>query len=134
MGETRQAQYLSDIVFSSRHLSAIINDILDLSSAETGQYRICLTDVPVRENLERVRRMFAAKAAEQDVQLIIDMAEDDEISIRVDQRALNQMLISLVANSLRHTTANGTIRLECQASDAGLDIAGARHRFRYRGR
>ncbi len=91
-------------------LERLIDDLRVLSLAEAGQLALHREEVLLRPLLENVQRSFAAQAAGQDVQLIID-AHGELPLIEVDPQRMQQVLGNLVANSLRHTPPGGTIQL-----------------------
>ena len=71
-----QRDYLNSIKYSADNLLVIINDILDFSKIEAG--KITLEHIPfdLYENLEELRKAFAYKAAEKDLELNVYIGED----------------------------------------------------------
>ncbi|MEC9346812.1 MAG: ATP-binding protein [Pseudomonadota bacterium] len=123
LSEDRRQDLLKDVLFSGRHLATIIADILDLSRAETGQYRINRAPLPVRENLEQIVRLFATKASDRGVDIRIDIDPGLGPDMVADARALHQMLINLLANSLRHTPPGGVVTVAARPAGTGVEIS-----------
>nr|MBA2380878.1 HAMP domain-containing protein [Chloroflexota bacterium] len=67
----KQAEYLDDILASSRHLLSLIDDVLDLAKVEAGQIELEVTPFSLREALERGVVIVRERAAREDVQVTI---------------------------------------------------------------
>lgn len=123
LSEARRRDLLQDVLFSGRHLATIISDILDLSRAETGQYRIARAPVHIADSLRQIVRLFAEKARTREVAIDTSIAPGTPAAFNIDARALHQMLINLIANSLRHTPPGGRIDVTASKGPDGLRIA-----------
>ena len=105
-----QQEYLNDVLYSSKHLLELINDILDLSKVEAGRLELEYTDVDLQKFLEKSLAAVEKKAAERGLQLELDTKEIPE-SIRGDERKLEKIIGHLLSNALKFTPAGGSIRL-----------------------
>ena len=77
---------------SSKHLLSLINDILDLSKVEAGKQELQLTDVSLKDLLERSLIMFREKTLKHGMQLAaisgVNGVYSDEDIERVRELAL----------------------------------------------
>jgi signal transduction histidine kinase len=105
-----QLDYLNDVLGSSRHLLALINDILDLSKVEAGQVDLVLTDVDVRLLLESSLVLFREKAMKHNLTLATRIS-DTPVTIKADERRLKQVLYNLLYNAVKFTPDGGRIEL-----------------------
>lgn len=105
-----QQEYLNDVLYSSKHLLELINDILDLSKVEAGRLELEYTDVDLQKFLEKSLAAVEKKAAERGLQLELDTKEIPE-SIRGDERKLEKIIGHLLSNALKFTPAGGSICL-----------------------
>ena len=118
----RYRAYGADIFSSGTHLLGLINDILDLSKLEAGQFELHEEDVDIREAIEASMRLVGPQAEKSRVQL--SKAIDENIAlIRADDRRIRQILINLLSNAVKFTTAGGKVRVASFATNAGLAIA-----------
>ena len=103
--DPRQEEYLSIINGSSKTLLKIINDILDFSKIDAGRLTIEKIPVLIRELLEEVADMFKHELAEKSVEFILDIDMDVPTRILADPLRLRQVLVNLVSNAVKFTSA-----------------------------
>ena len=109
-------EYLSDIHFSARHLLDIINDVLDMAKIEAGKIDLMETSVAVSDILQSVTRIMSDRAAVAMVRLDV-RAEPQLPHLIADQRLVRQMLINLVANAVKFSPPDKTVRVEAKRDD-----------------
>ena len=112
---------VSAIFRSARHLSDLINDVLDLSQIEAGQMPIHKTpndlgDV-VRESTDIVRGLVEARG----LQLIVDVP-DGMPPIPLDRTRIRQVLLNLLTNATRFTD-HGFIRTRVHMQPIAAEAA-----------
>ena len=111
----RHKEYLSIIQSSGKHLSALINDILDLSKIEANQLEIQWEEVNVSLLCRNVLALVKEKAANKGLQLRLEL-EPEQIAMVADSLRLKQMLLNLIFNALKFTTS-GSVGLQVKAKD-----------------
>jgi signal transduction histidine kinase/CheY-like chemotaxis protein len=99
-------------------LSAIINDLLDLSKIEAGKMEFRFGEFNVKTSFEDVYSTFLASAQEKHVDLNIDVAEGLE-TLYGDLDRIEQVLSNLVSNAIKFTADEGEIKIS--AKDATPD-------------
>jgi len=118
----RYRAYGADIFSSGTHLLGLINDILDLSKLEAGQFELHEEDVDIREAIEASMLLVGPQAEKSRVEL--SKAIDENLAfIRADDRRIRQILINLLSNAVKFTTEGGKIRVASFGTNAGLAIA-----------
>lgn len=105
-----QAEYLNDALSSSRHLLALINDVLDLSKVEAGKLELAPTAVDLRGLLESSLVLIREKADKHRLQLSTDFKMLPD-TISADERKLKQVVYNLLSNAAKFTPDGGWIRL-----------------------
>jgi two-component system sensor histidine kinase/response regulator len=108
-----QLEYLNTLKFSSENLLAIINDILDYNKIEAGKLQLSKMPFNIHQLAQNIRQSFYAKVLEKN--LTIELLTDSTIpeSLMGDQTRLGQILINLVNNAVKFTSAGKvTIVLE----------------------
>jgi two-component system, OmpR family, sensor histidine kinase BaeS len=105
---------LSSLLDDLRHLSLLVDELQELSTAESGRLPYDMSDVDlVPLALREVRRAASMANAEVSVEL------DDRVSSAVvlgDETRLSQVMRNLLSNALRHT-ATGTISVSVSVVD-----------------
>jgi signal transduction histidine kinase len=96
---------------SGEHLKSLIDDILDLSAAETGQLRLSRTLVDVYGLAEEVVKEARATAASRPVGMTV--AGERHVVAWADPRRLRQVLTNLLSNALKATAA-GEVRVRIE--------------------
>lgn len=106
-----QAEYLNDVLQSSRHLLSLINDILDLSKVEAGKTELELSSVDIKALLENSLVMIKEKAIKHGIKVSLENS-DLPYRITTDKRKLKQVVYNLLSNAAKFTPDNGTIALK----------------------
>lgn len=132
IGSERYESYIGDIATSGRHLLSIINDVLDLSRAETGKLTVHEDDIEICDLIDQVMRMFQEEAAKSGIRLSSSLPEGG-LALRLDPRLMRQMLTNVISNALKFTQQGGSVyvTLECSrdskvriiVEDSGIGIA-----------
>ncbi|HXZ68808.1 MAG TPA: HAMP domain-containing sensor histidine kinase [Alphaproteobacteria bacterium] len=109
-------EYAGDIHASGKHLLGLINDILDLSRIEAGRVDLAPVVLSVAEVAGDIMRLAEVGARKNNVTLLIDIPSGVP-HIRVDERALRQVLINLVTNAIKFTPG-GKVTISARAGSS----------------
>ena len=111
-------EYVEDIHNSGRHLLALIDEILDLSRIESGQYKLSESQLMLADCLGECTKMLAVRAQEKKIRL--HMRIDGELPpIRADGRALRQIFLNILSNAVKFTPAGGRVDIDVSREDDG---------------
>nr|WKN40280.1 ATP-binding protein [Tunicatimonas sp. TK19036] len=105
------ATYLNHIRASGKHLSELINNILDLSKIESGKLTLSLELVDLKQLLRTIYGINRAKAIEKGVLLSYRCDDNLPQYIETDRTKLNQILMNLVSNAVKFTPKNKQVEL-----------------------
>ena len=119
--EPEQRGYAEAIRTSAGSLMAVINDILDLSSVEAGKLRLDERPFNLREVLEDALQVLAPKAAEKDVDLVLDYPPPFATSFRGDGGRIRQIVMNLAGNAVKFTD-RGMVEIRMRPSEGGVRI------------
>lgn len=100
-------------------LARLADDLLVLARADGGRLPLKRDPVQLREQLESVAGLFAARAAECGVTLAVDAPATE---YRLDPMRLRQALGNLIDNALRHTPRGGSVTLRAAIEPSGVRI------------
>jgi PAS domain S-box-containing protein len=106
----RYFDYAEDIVMSARHLLHVINDILDMSKIEAGRYELTLEEQVLPTVIGDCLTIVRGRAQEADIGLNNDFPEEFP-PVRIDARAIKQVLLNLLSNAIKFTPAGGEVTL-----------------------
>ncbi len=111
LNEEQQKQ-MRMVQSSSRHLLALINDVLDISKIEAGQLKLDITSFDLPSSVAKVVRLVTPMADKKGIELYVDMADDVE-RVTSDQRRLEQVIMNLLNNAVKFTE-KGQVRISCR--------------------
>ncbi|HJQ44281.1 MAG TPA: HAMP domain-containing sensor histidine kinase, partial [Jatrophihabitantaceae bacterium] len=117
-----QQEYVRDVSDSARHLVALVDDVLDLESVETGDVRILPGPVDPAELAADSAVMIRDRAAAKSIDVVIDVPGDLG-SIVGDRIKLRQVMVNLLANAVRFTPVNGTITVSARQIGTEIEFA-----------
>jgi two-component system cell cycle sensor histidine kinase PleC len=109
LGDKRYVEYAQDILSSGQHLLALINDILDMAKIEAGKLNLKFEPLRVLEVVEDAARLIRNRAESAGLELAIEVPDVPEIE--GDMRALKQVLLNLLSNSVKFTPRGGRITI-----------------------
>ena len=89
-------------------LNSLVGDLRTLSLAESGELRLDIQPVEVRELVENAVARMRSAAQEKKIVLSTDLP-DRHLLVAGDTQRLTQVLLNLLSNALRHTPFEGRI-------------------------
>jgi signal transduction histidine kinase len=112
----KQADYITDIHTSGRHLLALINDILDLSKIEAGRMELQLGTVVLADVIESPVALMRERATRNGISLRLDV-DSSAGAVDADERKLKQVLFNLLTNALKFTDRGGHVEVTARGED-----------------
>ena len=97
---------------ASRHLLQIINDILDMSSIESGKLKIAHEEFDLKKEISDITTIFFQNAKSKRVNFETHINNLVDEWVIGDQLRLNQVLMNLLSNAVKFTPANGLVKLD----------------------
>ena len=132
--EPKSLEQVETILRSSKHLLALINDILDFAKLESGKVKFNYEVLDVKELVSEVVQLTEAQAKQKGINIDVKSLACD-ISIEVDRLRFKQVLLNLLSNAVKYNRENGLVRVSCKqveleqasywkisVSDTGLGI------------
>ena len=101
--DARQQRFVNTLRGSAEALITIINDVLDFSKSDAGKLEIAREPVALREQIDDVVSLFAARAFEKGLELAACAAGDVPRQVMADPVRLRQVLSNLVSNAIKFT-------------------------------
>jgi PAS domain S-box-containing protein len=117
IGNERYREYVKDIHGAGTHLVAMLNDLLDLSRIETGRIDLNFTNVNLNDLTQQCVGIMQPQANQ--ARIIIRTALTPGLPLVVaDERSLRQIVLNLLANSIKFTGPGGQVIVSTVFSDA----------------
>jgi signal transduction histidine kinase len=101
----RQRRFTQTIRSSAEALLAIINDILDFSKIEAGRMELSAAAFDLRDLAEDVSEFCAEGAHRKGLEIACSLPPDLPRSFLGDAGRLRQVLVNLIGNAIKFTTA-----------------------------
>ena len=114
----QEATALRYILQGGQHLLSLVDEVLDLSRAETGDLHLILTEVNAdavaRECVGLLARLAEARG-------ITCSVEDPSrpVRLRCDEQRLRQTLLNLLSNAIKYNREGGRVFVRFQPASAG---------------
>ncbi len=131
----RQQRMVETLQGSAESLLYLINDVLDVSKIEAGKLELEPLDFSPRQAAEDVALLFAERARQKGVELVLVVSAAVPETICADGHRFRQILNNLVSNAVKFTdrghvridldarTEGDSLRLVGRIEDSGIGIA-----------
>jgi len=110
-------------------LSKVVQSLLDISRAETGQVKINFLPVNLSATIHDIAEDMQILAEEKGIKL--DSIVEDNVTVYADDVRIHQLLINIMDNSIKYNKQNGSVLVRMQrdegyavirVSDTGVGI------------
>lgn len=127
----KKAEYVSLIHTSASHLLSVLNDILDMSKIETGQYTIVTEHFALSKCLAGTLSIMEGQARVRNIKLT-SSGLDDLPAIVADERAIRQIMINLLSNAIKFSENGQSVHVDAfrrarsvviRVTDRGIGIS-----------
>jgi len=118
LGNERYVEYMKDIRASGERVIAIVNDLLDLSRIETGKLDLAFTSQNLNEMVESCVAVMQPQANRERIIIRTSLAHTLP-PVVADARALRQITLNLIGNSIHLANAGGQVIVSTALSDFG---------------
>jgi len=109
--DTNKAKYLQTIDKSSKVLTNIINDILDITKIESGKFTLELSEFSPKEEFNSLFSLFEQNAIEKNIKLISSISPNLPLILKSDILRIKQIVSNLLSNAIKFTPKNKSIEL-----------------------
>jgi two-component system phosphate regulon sensor histidine kinase PhoR len=113
-------RFLGIIAKHADRMSALIDDLTDLSLIETGAVTLKLRRLDAAEIVREVADQLRPQANENRVEIHVELPSS--IPLVADRTRLEQMLFNLIGNAIKFNREGGEIRIRAEASGSGVTI------------
>lgn len=113
-----QLSLIDSLKFSSEHLLALVNDVLDFAKLKEGRISLVCEPVPVSTLLNQIMKsyLYESKTRKLDFDLELDPRLQNLV-VLTDPVRINQILHNLLSNAFKFTREGGKVRLVVRLED-----------------
>lgn len=108
---------ITEVLKASRHLLALINEVLDLAKIEAGRVGVTPEPVNVTALARECAGLISAMATRR--QLHVDLAIDLGLEVYADRVRLRQALLNLLSNAVKYNSNGGRIVVSASRTNPG---------------
>jgi len=106
-----------EIYRAGKHLSTLIDEVLDLAKIEAGHLKISSVPVMAGELLEECRSLVMPIAEKSSVRLYFEMNRQFDVCVLADYTRLKQVFLNLLSNAIKYNIQGGEVVMSCQQLD-----------------
>jgi two-component system phosphate regulon sensor histidine kinase PhoR len=121
LDERTRREFHSTIYKNAARLSALIEDLLQVSSLESGRQDLEREELDLKEVAQSVittmQKMFETK------KLKYEMLSDSEVNVRGNRRGLEQVFYNLLDNAIKYTPEGGSIKVTLRQNGDGIRVS-----------
>ena len=106
----KESYYLSVAYEEIQRLTRLVNDLLDLSSIEAGQFKLRIEEIDINEIIRICVIKFETKIKEKKLKVDVLM-HDEKLYVAADRDRITQVVINLIDNAIKYAVEGGTVRV-----------------------
>jgi signal transduction histidine kinase/ActR/RegA family two-component response regulator len=111
-----QIEKVNVILDSGKTLTALLNDVLDLSKIEAGKIEIATVDGELAVTFDRLRQLFLQRAVERGLNIDLELPTDLPQRLHYDPVRVRQCVGNLLSNAIKFTE-RGVVKMKVGAKE-----------------
>lgn len=133
----KTVEYIEKSKVAGEHLLGIVNDVLDMSSIESGKMKIAKDVFSFEEIIDECDTVFGQQAGSKGIDFKVTRENDVSASLVGDKMRLSQILFNLLSNAVKFTPKGGKVefkikevigsdnigRIKIQVEDSGIGMS-----------
>ena len=110
--ESTQLSYVEQILHAGRHLSGLVNDVLDLQQVEAGVLSLRPEALQLDEEVVQCLSMLLPLAEQREIAMSSHLPPG--LSVIADRQRLRQVLVNIGSNAIKYNQHGGFVRVEAR--------------------
>ncbi len=111
--DTDSIKLMETVLASSRGMSNLVNDLLDLSKYQAGQMLLNKQTITIHEMIEESLQPFLLQYKQKNIDLHTDI-DPDLPRVDADSGKIVQLMTNLLSNAMKFTPDNGTVNIKVE--------------------
>ncbi len=108
-----QKFYINNAEVASRHLISIVNNILDISKIEAGEFELDEIDFNLKDTVNETTRIISTQANDKGLAVAVNIDGNLCETYIGDSRRIRQIILNLMGNAIKFTE-KGEIIINCK--------------------
>lgn len=130
--EPKQRQWADLLYDAGKHMLDLVEEVLDLSAAESGRIVVAAIDLDVVALVRASLQQFAVVATQAGVELVAPAADTAPMLVLADPMRLKQAFDNLLSNAIKYTASGGRVSVtiacvgdtvEIRVQDTGVGLS-----------
>jgi len=125
IGQEDMPRYLQIVLDETDRLTALVNDLLDLSRLESGKFPLTLAPFDANELMRRNLINFEPRIDAKGIEVSVELAEGP-LTVLADANRINQVVSNIIDNAVKFMDGEGsrlTVRTAREGTGVRLEIA-----------
>lgn len=106
-------EYMNQIDTAGRHLLNLINEVLDLTRIESGNFELEPQYLQVNDLISGCLELVKLEARKMDIQLLNQVQPCEDFVIYADALKTKQVLLNLLSNAIKYNKPGGAVTIGC---------------------
>ncbi len=119
----RYDEYIKLIFNSSSQMLELVNELLDVSKIESGEFFISSRPSELKKLLEKRVKFSATMVKDKNIKLTAKIADDIPLKLEFDPMRIEQILNNLLSNAVKYTDSGGQIEVQAFVHKRGEKIS-----------
>lgn len=111
--DTDSVKLMETVLASTRGMSNLVNDLLDLSKYQAGQMMLVKQTITIHEMIEESLQPFLLQFNKKNIQLHTEI-EPDLPRVEADSGKIVQLMTNLLSNAMKFTPDNGSVSIKVE--------------------
>ncbi len=120
--EEEGAAYIGVLSRQSQRLKKLIDDLIELSKASTGNVPVELADIDAAEAVRQALGEFSCKLSEVPLETVLTLPEDP-VRIRADGRLIWRVMSNLLSNAVKYAMPGTRLYVDVTRSEGNITIS-----------
>ena len=116
----RLTDCLGKITVSSRHLLALINDVLDMSKIESGKVTLSEEPFSMADMVDSIVTIIRGQVNSKRQELKVHISDIEHENVIGDTLRLRQVFVNILGNAVKFTPENGTITFSIRENESRI--------------
>lgn len=120
---TECEEYAEEIETAANDLNGIVNDLLDVTAANSGNFSVNLShEIDVNDVIKRSVKLNADYALRRKINIATAITDNIK-PIKLDAKRLKQILVNLISNAIKYSPEDTEIKVETKQVTTGGGVA-----------